>query len=71
MVTMMILLWAIERMISMTCSESLELRPEVGPELMLVFRFRKIAQHFRGRPEKHQPAAFIEQDSLVEHLEKL
>ena len=44
--------------------------PEIGPELMLVLRFRKIAQHFRGRTEKDQPAAFIEQDGLVEHLEK-
>src|SRR6476661_4352887 len=44
--------------------------PEIGTELMLVLRFRKIAQHFRRRPEKDQPAALVEQDGLVKHLEK-
>ncbi len=42
---------------------------EFRAELMLVFRFREIAQHVRWRAEKDEPAAFVEQDRLVKHLE--
>ena len=37
---------------------------------MLMFRFREVAQHVGGRAEKDEPAAFVEQDRLVKHLEK-
>ena len=37
---------------------------------MLVFRFGKIAKHVRGRAEKDEPSAFIEQDRFVKHLEE-
>ena len=38
---------------------------EIRAELVLVFGFGKIAKHFRRRPEKDQPAAFVEQERLV------
>ena len=36
---------------------------------MLVFRFRKISEHLGGRAKKDEPAAFVEQDGFMEHLE--
>ena len=36
---------------------------------MLVLRFRKITEHLRGCAKKDEPAAFIEQHGLMEHLE--
>ena len=42
-----------------------------GAKLMLMFRFGKIAQHVGRRAEENQPAAFVEQDRLVKHLEQL
>src|SRR5207247_3994303 len=40
------------------------------PELMLVFRLRKIAEHIRRRSEKDEAPAFVEQDRFVKHLKK-
>ena len=42
---------------------------EIGAELMLVFRFREIAQHVGRRAEEDEAPAFVEQDRLVKHLE--
>ncbi len=44
---------------------------EVGAELMLMFRLREIAQHVARRAEEDEPAALVEQDGLVKHLENL
>jgi len=43
---------------------------EIGAELVLVFRLGEVAEHVGGRSEKDEPAAFVEQDRLVKHLEK-
>ncbi len=45
-------------------------RAEVGAELMLVLRFREVAQHVVRRAEENQATAFVEEDRLVKHLEK-
>src|SRR5205807_228705 len=45
-------------------------RSQLSAELMLMFRFGKIAKHVRRRAEKDKPPALIEQDRFVKHLEK-
>src|SRR5207244_9945319 len=42
-------------------------RAEFCAELMLMFRFSKVAQHVRRRPEKDKASAFVEQYRLVKH----
>ena len=37
---------------------------------MLMFGFREIPQHVRGRAEKDEPPALIKQDGLVKHLKQ-
>ena len=46
-------------------------RAEVGAELMLMLGFREVAQHVVRRAEENQAPAFVEEDRLVKHLEKL
>ena len=40
-------------------------------ELMLMLGFGEVTQHVGRRAEKDEPPAFVEQDRLVKHLEKL
>ncbi len=43
-------------------------RPQLGAELVLMFRFGKVTEHVRRCAEKNKPTAFVEQDCLVKHL---
>src|SRR5207249_12153273 len=58
----------IQHLYSFPTRRSSDLCAQFRTELMLVFRFGKIAQHVGRRSEKNQAPAFVEQDRLVKHL---
>src|SRR5439155_19150235 len=44
-------------------------RTQFSTELVLMFRFREIAERVGRRSEKDEPPSLVEQDYLVKHLE--